>query len=73
MHVLEGTTNIIGDIGATDMEHRAREVAVRHLEPIVDCPDGGRKRVAHPRETTARGCVRFEHHEFLAEPLRNAS
>ena len=53
MHVFEGTTNVIGDIGATDMEHRAREVAVRQLETVVDSPQRRTETIADAREATA--------------------
>ena len=53
MHVFEGTTNVIGDIGTADVKHRAREVAVRQLETIVNSPQRRTETIADAREATA--------------------
>ena len=54
------------------MEQRAREVAVRELQAVVNSPERGSERVADTRETAARRRVRLEHHEVLSELLRDS-
>ena len=48
------------------MEHRARDVTVRHLQRIVQPPQRRREAVADAREAPARRRVRLEHQELLA-------
>lgn len=47
------------------MQVRAREVAIRHLQPVVQRPERRAKTVADAREATARSRVRFKHQEGL--------
>ena len=65
-------TDIVRDVLPTDVQQRSREVAVRHLQPVVDRPQRGAKAVAYARETAARRRVRLEHHKVLSELLRNS-
>ena len=52
------------------MQQRPSEVAVRHLEPVIDRPERRAKAVAHSRESAARCGVGLEHHELLPGLLR---
>lgn len=52
------------------MEQRARKVAVRHLQGVVQTPQRRRERVADTWESTARRGVRLEHQERLVPRLR---
>ena len=53
------------------MQERTREVAIRHLETIIDTPQSRAEAVADTRETAAGRSVRFEHHVLLASRLRD--
>ena len=54
------------------MKQRSGEVAVRHLQPIVDSPERRCETIADAWEATTRRRVRLEHHEFLPELLGDA-
>ena len=62
-------TDIVRHVLPTDMQQRSREVAIRHLQPVVDRPQRRAKTIAYARETAARRGVGLEHHEVLAELL----
>ena len=52
------------------MHKRMRDVAVRHLEAIVQCPEGDTEHVADALEATTGRRVRLEHDERLVVLLR---
>ena len=52
------------------MEEGTGEVTVRHLETVVESPQGRDKGITDAREPAARRRVRLEHHELLAHLLR---
>ena len=63
---MDGKTHIVGVAHTADMQQRPREVAVRHLQPVVQRPQRRAERVRDAREPAARRRVRLEHHEWLA-------
>lgn len=65
-------TYVVRNILATNVEQSAGEVAIRHLQTVVDSPDSRTKAVADTRETSAGRSVRLEHHELLPKLLGNA-
>ena len=48
------------------------EVAVHHLQTVIEAPQRSRESVTDTRETTTRSRVRLEHDERLAGLLRDA-
>ena len=54
------------------MEQRTREVAVRHLQAVVESPQRRAEGVRHAVETSAGRGVRLEHEERLADLLRQS-
>lgn len=56
-------THVIKHILATNVEERAAEVGVRHLEGVVEAPERGAERVGDAGETTARG-LRVGQYEY---------
>ena len=64
-------TYVVRIVLPTNVQERTREVAVCHLETIIDTPQGRAETVADTREATAGRSVRFEHHVLLAGRLRN--
>ena len=65
-------TDIVRHVLPTDMQQRSREVAIRHLQPVVDRPQRRAKTVAYARETAARRGVGLEHHHRLSRCLSNS-
>ena len=65
-------TDIVRHVLPTDMQQRSREVAIRHLQPVVDRPQRRAKTVTYARETAARRGVGLEHHEVFPELLRDS-
>ena len=52
------------------MEQGTSEVTVRHLETVVESPQGRDKGITDAWEPAARRCVRLEHQERLSPCLR---
>lgn len=69
MRAVYAQTYIIGHILPTSMEEGSSEVAVRHLQGIVDGPQRRSERITDAGEATARRRVRLEHQERLAPRL----
>ena len=65
-------THVIRHILTANVQQRAREVAISHLQTVVDRPQCRSKAVADTGEATARSRVRLEHHELLPKLLGNA-
>ena len=70
--VSTGGAYVVRDITTTNVQERACEVTVRHLQSVVDGPQRGRKAITSTRESTARGRVRLKHHKFLSKLLGDA-
>ena len=56
-------TYVVIHVLPTNMQQRARKVAVRHLQAIVQCPQGRAEAIANPRESTTRRGIGLEHQQ----------
>ena len=64
-------THIVVDVLATNVEQSVREVAIRHLQAVVQRPERCTETRTDPGETTAGRRVRLEHDEGLPGLLRD--
>ena len=62
-------THIVVDVLATNVEQSVREVAIRHLQAVVQRPERCTETRTDPGETTAGRRVRLEHDEGLLNLL----
>ena len=58
-------THIVVNVLTTNVEQSMAEVAVNHLQTVVEAPQGSSEGVTDTGETTTRSRVRFEHDERL--------
>ena len=72
-HALAKITHVVVHILSTNVDKRVRQVAVHHLEAVVQCPEGDAKHVTDALETTAGGRVRLKHDERLSDLLCQSS
>ncbi len=67
---MNGHTYVVSDVLSASMEQGPSEVAVRHLQGVVDRPQRRGERITDAREAAARRRVRLEHQERLSPRLR---
>ena len=58
-------THIVVNVLTTNVEQSMTEVAVNHLQAIIQAPQGSGEGVTDTGETTTRSRVRFKHDERL--------